>query len=76
MRVVETTIAGGTALIYSITARPVPPSSDPITDQTLITVVANGTTSQGIVSDLASKLQNLETKFNCTFTGLRRFGEL
>ena len=68
-------IVGGLAQILSITARPVPPSAHPIQDQILITVIANGTTSQHIFQELAGQLDILATKFDCTFTNLRRFGE-
>ena len=68
-------IVGGMAQILSVTARPVPTSSDAIRDQIVITLVANGTTSQHIFQELGGQLDILATKFNCTFSDLTRFGE-
>ena len=68
-------IVEGSAEIYSITARPVPPSSDLIENQILITVTANGTTSPYIFRELGGQIYILAEKFDCEFSNLRRFGE-
>ena len=68
-------VEGLAEIIYSITARPVPPSSDLIENQILITVVANGTTSPYIFRELGGQIYILAEKFDCEFSNLRRFGE-
>lgn len=69
------TIADGSAKIYSIIERPVPPYLNPPQDQILITVIANGTTSEIIAVELRDQLDILTTKLECNFTDPTRFGE-
>ena len=70
----ENTIVGGLAEVLSITERPIQPPSPQLSEQIVITVVGNGTTSQQILQDLGGQLDILSTKFGCDFTDLRRFG--
>ena len=69
------TLVGGSAQIFSVTARPVPPQTDATEDEILVTVVANGTSSSGVFGELHNQVDILASKFNCTFTNLRRFGK-
>ena len=63
------------ATIYSVSERPVPSGKSPM-NQMVITVVAEGKTSDGIVQLLKKQLDTLEEKFGCIFTHLVRFGKL
>ena len=63
------------ATIYSVSERPVPSGQSPM-NQIVITVAAEGKTSDGIVQLLQKQLDTLEEKFDCIFTHLVRFGKL
>lgn len=70
-------IVHGSAEIYSVTERPVPPYLNTPQNQILITVLANGTTGNSIEEELIGQLDILTRQLNCGFSEseLRRFGK-
>ncbi len=44
-------------------------------DQIILTIVANSSTTEGIMEDLWVELNRLTGKFQCQFSHLRRYGE-